>query len=267
VSTNDASEFIFSLPNGFNAFYLADANGNRLNAANASIAFGGGITNAPNGPPEVNNPISCLTCHQDGQVGGLTNKLENQVGGHPGKPYTDHLLNGNLQKDREFFSTNAEYQRDATNCSNVFRNSLIRSGSCIPDTDPKRVGQCARVMPDFVSKYREALDEKGVAEELGLCGNSLTNEAANQQSCANIQLPPQLKSFMNASANNQGALRIDRGRFEDNFCRMKQLATAGAPQVAGPQASPGTAVPNPGGIPGQNHAANGPFTARRPTAQ
>ena len=58
---HDGGEVIFNLPNGLQAYYLADAGGNRLNEAPISI-----VSNPAVSDPTVRNGLSCIGCHTEG---------------------------------------------------------------------------------------------------------------------------------------------------------------------------------------------------------
>ena len=59
--THDGGEIVFNLPNGLQAYYLADAGGNRLDAAPISI-----VSNPAASDPTVRNGLSCIGCHTEG---------------------------------------------------------------------------------------------------------------------------------------------------------------------------------------------------------
>ena len=59
--THDGGEIIFNLPNGLQAYYLADAGGNRLDAAPINI-----VRNPAASDPTVRNGLSCIGCHTEG---------------------------------------------------------------------------------------------------------------------------------------------------------------------------------------------------------
>ena len=69
--THDGGEIIFNLPNGLQAYYLADAGGNRLNEAPIDI-----VSNPAASDPTVRNGLSCIGCHTEGMK-----ILEDQVRG------------------------------------------------------------------------------------------------------------------------------------------------------------------------------------------
>ena len=76
--THDGGEIIFNLPNGLQAYYLADAGGARLDAAPIEI-----VRNPAASDPTVRNGLSCIGCHTEGmktfedQVRGVVEQNEN----------------------------------------------------------------------------------------------------------------------------------------------------------------------------------------------
>ena len=60
--THDGGEIIFNLPNGLQAYFLVDANGNRLNDAPINIVS----FNPRASDPTVRNGLSCIGCHTQG---------------------------------------------------------------------------------------------------------------------------------------------------------------------------------------------------------
>ena len=76
--THDGGEIVFNLPNGLQAYYLADAGGNRLDAAPINI-----VSNPAASDPTVRNGLSCIGCHTEGmkrfedQVRGVVEKNAN----------------------------------------------------------------------------------------------------------------------------------------------------------------------------------------------
>ena len=58
---HDGGEIIFNLPNGLQAYYLADAEGKRLEVAPINI-----VSNPAASDPTVRNGLSCIGCHTKG---------------------------------------------------------------------------------------------------------------------------------------------------------------------------------------------------------
>ena len=76
--THDGGEIVFNLPNGLQAYYLADAGGRRLDAAPIDI-----VSNPAASDPTVRNGLSCIGCHTEGmktfedQVRGVVERNPN----------------------------------------------------------------------------------------------------------------------------------------------------------------------------------------------
>ncbi len=57
----DGGEVIFNLPNGLQAYYISDAQGNRIDVAPTTI-----VSNPAASDPAVHNGLSCIGCHTEG---------------------------------------------------------------------------------------------------------------------------------------------------------------------------------------------------------
>ena len=82
---HDGGEIIFNLPNGLQAYYLADAGGRRLDAAPIDI-----VRNLAASDPTVRNGLSCIGCHTEGMK-----TFEDQV-----RSVVEQNLNPPFNKDR-----------------------------------------------------------------------------------------------------------------------------------------------------------------------
>ena len=78
---HDGGEIIFNLPNGLQAYYLADAGGNRLDAAPISI-----VSNPAASDPTVRNGLSCIGCHTEGMK-TFEDQVRDVVEQNPNPPY------------------------------------------------------------------------------------------------------------------------------------------------------------------------------------
>ena len=66
---HDGGEIVFNLPNGLQAYYISDADGNRIDAAPTDI-----VSNPAASDPTVRTGLSCIGCHAKG-----INLFEDQV--------------------------------------------------------------------------------------------------------------------------------------------------------------------------------------------
>ncbi len=79
--THDGGEIIFNLPNGLQAYYLADAGGRRLDVAPTDI-----VSNPAASDPKVRNGLSCIGCHTEGMK-SFADQVRDVVAKHPNPPY------------------------------------------------------------------------------------------------------------------------------------------------------------------------------------
>ena len=79
--THDGGEAIFNLPNGLQAYYLADSNGFRLDAAPIAI-----VSNPAASDPTVRNGLSCIGCHTEGMK-TFEDQVRSAIESNPNPPY------------------------------------------------------------------------------------------------------------------------------------------------------------------------------------
>ncbi len=79
--THDGGENIFNLPNGLQAYYLADAGGRRLDAAPIDI-----VSNPAASDPTVRNGLSCIGCHTEGMK-DFEDQVRDVVQKNPNPPF------------------------------------------------------------------------------------------------------------------------------------------------------------------------------------
>ena len=96
--THDGSEIIFNLPNGLQAYYLADADGNRLDAAPTDL-----VSHPEASDPTVRTGLSCIGCHTEGmqpfadQVRAVIQKNANPASRGAVKQNVDSPVDNNAQ--------------------------------------------------------------------------------------------------------------------------------------------------------------------------
>ncbi len=201
----EASESIFTKPNGFLSFYLANNPGkDRQRSAPVEFAQntqGGALTRREGHSSDVSAPIGCLVCHANGMLGG-------GISLKTGKLYTENR--GRIQATQNFFTTNAIYNARAKRTGTIFRNAMVASGSFIPDPNSPVAkafpGEtpAASLLPDFVGEYNAPLSVETAAKELGVSSGSLAGLLRT---------------------NAQG--KVSRKQFESSFCALKQQLGGG----------------------------------------
>ena len=80
----DGGEVIFNLPNGLQAYYIADGLGNRIDVAPTEI-----VANPAASDPAVRNGLSCIGCHTEGMK-----DFEDSV-----RPVVEQTVNPSFDKD------------------------------------------------------------------------------------------------------------------------------------------------------------------------
>ena len=101
-------EIIFNLPNGLQAYYLSDADGNRLDQAPTNIVSDK-VSNDALGIPEVRNGLSCMGCHTEGMMTFKDQVLATIMKGPDGKKkdqvkllYAEKdVMEKHVEKDKE----------------------------------------------------------------------------------------------------------------------------------------------------------------------
>ena len=84
---HDGGEIIFNLPNGLQAYYLADADGNRLDSAPINI-----VSNPAASDPRVRNGLSCIGCHTEG-IKDFEDQIRGVIMKNPKPPFNkDRVL-------------------------------------------------------------------------------------------------------------------------------------------------------------------------------
>ncbi len=122
--THDGGEIIFNLPNGFQAYYLIDATGNRLDVAPTTI-----VSNPAASDPAVRNGLSCIGCHTEGMKQDFEDEVRAVIEANANPPYDKaHALRLYVEKS----VMDARVSEDAER----YRNALEASGGDIKDIEP-----------------------------------------------------------------------------------------------------------------------------------
>ena len=122
--THDGGEIIFNLPNGFQAYYLIDATGNRLDVAPTTI-----VSNPAASDPAVRNGLSCIGCHTVGMKQDFEDEVRAVIEANANPPYDKaHALRLYVEKS----VMDARVSEDAER----YKNALEASGGDIKDIEP-----------------------------------------------------------------------------------------------------------------------------------
>ena len=155
---HDGGETIFSLPNGFQAYYLNTAPGARLDKGPTEIVLDDSQLDRA-----VTNGISCMGCHNQGIRQG-TDEIRKHV-------LADRTFSKDVRTDVEaLYPSNEEFKKLLDEDAGRFRNAMLRAG-LDPELDSQKVGVESI---NFLSKaYEKAIDLRIAAAEYGLVGGSL----------------------------------------------------------------------------------------------
>jgi hypothetical protein len=119
----DASEFIFSLANGLHGYFLANAQGQRVNAAPLTVV----ADNISPFSPEIKAGISCYRCHSGGYI-----KAKDEVKAHVDENAALFDLADVDFVDELYRDPTADFNRDNA----IYAAALSKMGIDISEPDP-----------------------------------------------------------------------------------------------------------------------------------
>ena len=181
--THDGGEMIFNLPNGLQAYYLADAVGNRLDVAPTQIVSIPGVRD-----PAVKNGLSCIGCHTEGMK-DFTDSVRAAIEENQDPPFNKEealrlyppqsVLDDLLQTDTE-----------------KFQNAFAKIGEPFANED-ERNQFFKRHENEPVQRFHEAfraeLDVSYAAATVGLETEAFFTEISEKQSLKDLGLAPLLE--------------------------------------------------------------------------
>ena len=164
--THDGGEVVFNLPNGLQAYYLADAGGRRLDAAPIDI-----VSNPAASDPTVRNGLSCIGCHTEGMK-----TFEDQVRGvvekNPNPPY-DKARALSLYVDKATMDGFIDVD------TNRYRQSLEAAGGIFGGIEP---------IQRFHEAFHAPLDIAHAAAVVGLTQQGFLSKIRQSASLKNLGL-------------------------------------------------------------------------------
>lgn len=178
--THDGGEMIFNLPNGLQAYYLADAVGDRLDVAPTTI-----VSNPAASDPAVKNGLSCIGCHTEGMK-DFTDSVRATIEQNENPPYnkvqalrlypSQSVLDDLLQTDTE-----------------RFQDALAKIGGPFANED-ERNQFFDRHKNEPVQRFHEAfqapLDVSHAAAAVGLETSAFLTQIDEKQSLKALGLAP-----------------------------------------------------------------------------
>ena len=153
---HDGGESIFSLPNGFQAYYLNTAKGGRLDKGPTEIVLDDSQLDRA-----VTNGISCMGCHNQG-IRQATDDIRAHV-------LHDRIFSKEVREQVEaLYPTPEEFKALLDEDASRFKNAMIRAG-LDPELDSQKVGVESI---NYLSKaYEKSIDLKIAAAEYGLAAD------------------------------------------------------------------------------------------------
>ncbi|MGB3022655.1 MAG: DUF4384 domain-containing protein, partial [Methyloceanibacter sp.] len=160
---HDGGESIFSLPNGFQAYYLNTAEGDRLDKGPTEIVLDDSQLDRA-----VTNGISCMGCHNQG-IRQATDDIRAHV-------VNDRIFSKDLRvKVEALYPPPEEFKELLDHDAARFRSAMLRAG-LDPELDSQKVGVESI---NFLSKaYEKSIDLRLAAAEFGLAAEALAQGLA-----------------------------------------------------------------------------------------
>ncbi len=168
--THDGGEIIFNLPNGLQAYFLVDANGNRLDVAPTEI-----VSNPAASDPAVRNGLSCIGCHTEGMKQDFKDGVRAIIEETDNPPYDKaHALRLYVEKSVIDMLVDEDAER--------YRVALEKTGGDIKDIEP---------VHRFYEVFQKPVDAVHAAAAVGLEKTDFLDKINNSsplQSLGLIQL-------------------------------------------------------------------------------
>ena len=164
--THDGGEIVFNLPNGLQAYYLADAGGRRLDAAPIDI-----VRNLAASDPTVRNGLSCIGCHTEGMK-----TFEDQVRGvveQNANPPFDKARALRLYAEKSVMDARVEEDTQR------YREALETAGGVFGGIEP---------IQRFYEAFQRPLDASHAAAAVGLETEAFLQKIHQDTSLQNLGL-------------------------------------------------------------------------------
>ena len=163
---HDGGEIVFNLPNGLQAYYLADAGGNRLDEAPIDI-----VSNPAASDPTVRNGLSCIGCHTKGMK-----TFEDEV-----RAVVEQNANPPFDKAQalRLYVENAEMDALIAEDTSRYRQALEAAGGVFGGIEP---------IQRFHEAFQGPLDAAHAAAAVGLEAETFLEKIRGNASLENLGL-------------------------------------------------------------------------------
>ena len=204
---HDGGEFIFSLPNGLHGYFLATAQGQRLDTGPSAI-----VQDSSRVDRIITNGVSCISCHAAG-IQLRPDAIRDDVQSNPRFSRRAKLVLSELHPSPD------RLQQIMLDDEQDFLYQLRKLDLAMPSDSGRLVPVFAgdgiepvRYLSDW---YEEALDLRRVAAELDLSLEELHRAAVGNRAATYTSRPP--------------CDRTPRATFEEDFAGLLPLLTAAQP--------------------------------------
>ena len=162
----DGGEVIFHLPNGLQAYYIADKSGTRINVAPTEI-----VSNPAAKDPAVHNGLSCIGCHTEGMK-TFTDQVRSVIEQTANPPY---------DKDYALLLYVTQDKMDAllTEDTARYKTALEKTGGVFGGIEP---------VHRFYEAFQDALEAPDAAAAVGLQTEDFLSQIRKKSSLQNLGL-------------------------------------------------------------------------------
>ena len=243
-----AGEFIFSLDNGFQGYYLAGGDGKRQELAPADVVVSksslGPKTVSAHKDPAVRAPFDCMRCHSGGLLGEPTGFSISTL---TGPKVEKLLLTEEAAKTAEKgYTTGEKYDKQTKEDSDTFVQAIKEADAYVKLKNKKP----APIVADFAGMFRKNITSLAqMARELGF-KDEPKNKAEDQLKAA-LSLPRNATwrkrlGFSEDKVTNEG-LSISRKEWGNLFCDLKStlIEQKALRPIPVNHRNPGTNLPEP----------------------
>ena len=164
----DGGEIVFNLPNGLQAYYISDGDGNRIDVAPTEI-----VSNPAASDPAVHNGISCIGCHTEGMK-----TFEDEV-----RATVQQAANPNYDKDHalRLYVEQAIMDELVAEDTARFEDALAETGGTSGGIEP---------VHKFAEDYKGPIGADYAAAAVGYETDEFLEEIGDKTSLQNLGLTP-----------------------------------------------------------------------------
>ena len=162
----DGGEVIFNLPNGLQAYYIADKSGTRINVAPTEI-----VSNPAAKDPAVHNGLSCIGCHTEGMK-TFTDQVRSVI---------EQTANPLYDKDYALLLYVTQDKMDALLAEDTarYKTALEKTGGVFGGIEP---------VHRFYEAFQDVLEAPDAAAAVGLQTEDFLSQIREKSSLQNLGL-------------------------------------------------------------------------------